>query len=300
MMLARKWLMGVFVSLSFCHSVLWSLAEQEHPWLERRQGMEILDYDFIPPLIRQPIYNSLGLTQKVAGLKDILEKHVFAEVVKLETTDLFELGSGSGHSIKILAKKSTKEGFSKEQLMFHVTDKFPSFNLWQSNLKHNQNIMLHQQPLDFAEINRLDAHEGRLTFLIIAASHHMGDDILHRFFLDCAKLRANVIILEPLERKFRHAALSVMGSFVGMLTPFMKNLSLKERWQQVLIYYSGLGLFIQSYDGVMSTLRQRTRHELAHLLSDLPYEIYHFNNLGPLANYSITSFQFNDAGTIKK
>lgn len=258
--------------------------------------MEILDYSAIPRLVREPIYTSLGLTQHLAGLKTILRTKVFSEIVRLKTTRVIELGSGSGKNLKILAKTSTGLRYQAHNLSFLLTDKFPSLDLWKANIEKYENLSAEEQPLSFESILTLKSgpedSKQQITFLIISASHHMSDKVLRKFLKDSAKLRANVIIVEPLERKASHAVFSVMGSSVGVLTPFMRHLSVRDRFNQTLIYYSGLGLFIQSYDGVLSTLRQRTVNEFEKLVGTLPYQLTQGNKLGRFSSYSVTTFQF--------
>jgi hypothetical protein len=264
---------------------------KDHIFLKRRQGKEILDCENVPSLIREPIYTSLGLAHKIAGLFDLLETVILDEVLRLKTTHLIELGSGSGLNLKILAEESKRRGFKKDNLEFLLTDKFPNVHLWRSYAESTNNLSIYEKPLEFSDI-LVFSNQSKITFLIIAASHHMDDGSLQKFLHDSAKLKANIIIVEPLARKLKHAGLAIVGSASGLATPFMRNLSLKDRGAQATIYYSGIGLFIQSFDGVASTFRQRTKEDFIILGIGLPYVINEQRNLGHFANYSMVSFEF--------
>lgn len=258
----------------------------------RRQSREILDHAFIPDFIRGAVYTSLGLTQAIAGLHDILAEQVLSELIRLKTTKVIELGSGSGSSLKHLAT-CAKRMHETLNISFCLTDKFPSVTLWKNSIEHTANISMREQPLSFVDVLQIhdETKEEEKTLLIISALHHLNDSELQQFLRENERLGANIIVVEPLERKISHAALSVAGTFVGVLTPFMKKLSLKKRLQQFLVYYSGVGLFIQGYDGVLSTLRQRTKKELLQLAAPFSFHVTQRTHLGRFATYSMTTYQ---------
>src|SRR5690606_10706240 len=122
----------------------------------------------------------------------------------------------------------------------------------------------------------------------INASHHMNEQTLKNFIAQAAKLKAHIIILEPLERKFSHLLLSILACSSGLTMPFLGKKKLTKRINEILIYYSGLGLLIQSFDGIISTLRQRTKKEWKQHIIDHPYRLEQRKKLGTFKNFSLT------------
>lgn len=255
--------------------------------------MEILDYSFVPKIIRNSVCRSLTLTQCLGGLSHILSSVVLPELLKLNSSIVFELGSGSGANLAALARAMSLKKYVKKKLRFVLSDKFPQRDQWQLILARETTIASIDHSFCFEQVTRLptQGHEGNI-FLLISSSHHMDDDLFINFLRHSARLRSHVVIIEPLERKFLHAMLAVISSIAGLLTPFSRKLSRAERWQQLLIYYSGLGLLIQSYDGAISTLRQRSYDEMLAASAGLPFELQQKNNLGRFRNYSLSIYRF--------
>jgi hypothetical protein len=256
------------------------------------RGSEILDYAWIPNFIRSSIYTSLRVSQQIGGLNSILGNHVLEELVRSKTTRVIELGSGSGSSLKFLATQAEKN-YKALDMSFVLTDKYPNVKRWRHEIGCQTNMVIREEPLCFSDILKVEESyfsAGKITFLLISASHHMGGPQLKAFLLDCEKLGADVVILEPLQPNLCNAALAVLASFCGLLSPFIANLSCERRVLQFLIYYSGLGLWIQAFDGVVSTLRQRTKAEFIQI-APRHSQIHQTSQLGLLGTFTMTTIR---------
>lgn len=245
---------------------------------------EFCEREWLPEWLRADLFLSLSWVQDAFGLKRVLSETVPRFVRESGARRVVELGSGSGEGLRLVA-----QGLLHEKITLLATDKFPNPKAWRKRLNGVASYVEH--PICFEDFSRtlVFAEDQSSVIFLSAAFHHIPPQKVRRFLEDCARINASVLIVEPLERRFRDMFLASLLFLPALVTPIaLRKISFLRRLRLVALHWVMPVIpLILAHDGVVSALRQRTRNDLEKLTKSLPYEMITENGLGVFGTYSV-------------
>jgi hypothetical protein len=183
------------------------------------------------------------------------------------TTDIVDLGSGSGGPIARVVKELGESGFKASVTL---TDLYPNVSWFESVADLGSSIRYWPKPVDAARVP--DALPGIRT--MFASFHHFRPRAARGILRDAFEQRRPICIFEGTSRTPAAIASALLiPLLVLLLTPLVRPWS----WVQILFTYLVpiLPLLI-FWDGLVSQLRTYSVQELGEFTRDLQSEAYHW------------------------
>ncbi len=210
----------------------------------------------------------LSAAYSASSLPKLWAERLSAFMTPNETTDIVDLGSGSGGPIPSIVKELGKAGFG---VRVTLTDLFP--NSMAALTAHDEQncIRYWPEPVDAAKVPP-DLRGIRTMFALF---HHLPPRIAHEVLRDAFERRQTICVFEASSRTAASVASMLLVPLVVLLvTPKIRPLS----WVQIgFTYLLPILPLLIFWDGLVSQLRTYSVKELKELTKGLHSSEYHWD-----------------------
>ncbi len=224
------------------------------------------DQVWFPASLRSAMTSYLGAAYGATSLPKLWAERLSAFMMPNQTTDIVDLGSGSGGPIPRIVEELGKAGFA---VRVTLTDLFPKSKSGLF-LQDEQNCIRYwPEPVDAASV----PPNLRGIRTMFASFHHLPPRMAHEVLRDAFERRQTICIFEGSSRAAGSvASMLLVPLMVLLLTPKVRPVS----WVQIVFTYvvPVLPLLI-FWDGLVSQLRTYSVNELKQLTQGL-----HSSNYG--------------------
>jgi hypothetical protein len=218
------------------------------------------DQRWFPGFLRTAMTKYLAAAYRITPLPKRWANCLLNVMSRDATTDIVDLGSGSGGPITLVVKELHERGFKTSVTL---TDLYPNVRWFESAADVGNSIRYWPEPVDAARVP--DALPGIRT--MFASFHHFRPQAARGILHDAFERRRPICIFEGTSRTLAAIASTLLiPLLVLLLTPWVRPFS----WIQILLTYLVpiLPLLI-FWDGLVSQLRTYSVQELEEFTRDL-------------------------------
>jgi hypothetical protein len=223
------------------------------------------DQPWFPAVLRAAITSYLATAYGITPFPRRWAKCLSKLMSQDATTDIVDLGSGSGGPILRVVRELTESGF---KVRVTLTDLYPNVSGFESGADAGSSIRYWPEPVDAARVPA--ALFGIRT--MFASFHHFRPQAARQILRDAFEQRRPIGIFEATSRTPAAIASALLiPLLVLLLTPLVRPLS----WVQIVFTYLVpiLPLLI-FWDGLVSQLRTYSVRELVDFTRDLQSPAY--------------------------
>lgn len=233
--------------------------------MKRRHLLEFNERSECPKFIRDSVVETLGMGLRLINMGNIIGPPFAKFMQRTQVSQVLDLCTGTGVPVRLLAQWLKEHGETSPK--FLVSDLFPNLESFEEITSQKE---LGIQSVDVS-VNALNVDSGleHDTRTIINSFHHFTPIMAEAILEDTVQKNKSIFIYEG----FRRDPMGLVPTGPWMTLALLANPWIAKRSKFLKIIFSyiiPIIPLIAMWDGLVSTLRIHTEHDLMEMVSKWP------------------------------